>query len=116
MPMNTALKLFSVKLIHTVIWVLMVTAIVYVLYCGLADATSGYSGIAIGLVVAEELVLLVFSGRCPLTILARNYSGSDRDNFDIFLPNWLARYNKVIFSTVYVVGLIVVGYRLLHRV
>ena len=94
----------------------MVTIIGYVLYCGLADDINWYTWIAIGLVVAEALVLLVFSGRCPLTILARNYSDSDRDNFDIFLPNWLARYNKVIFSTVYVVGLIVVGYRLLHRV
>ena len=113
--MTNAFKLFSVKLIHTAIWLFMVTIIGYVLYCGLADEVNVHTWIAIGLVVAEGLVLLVFGGRCPLTILARNYSDSDRDNFDIFLPNWLARYNKVIFSTVYVVGLIVVGYRLLHR-
>ncbi len=93
----------------------MVSVIVYVLYCGLADDVNPYTWIAIGLVVAEGMVLLVFGGRCPLTILARNYSDSDQDNFDIFLPNWLARYNKLIFTTVYVVGLVVVGYRLLHR-
>ena len=93
----------------------MVSIISYVLYCGLADDGNVYTWIAIGLVVAEGLVLLVFGGRCPLTILARNYSDSGRDNFDIFLPNWLARYNKVILSTVYVVGLVMVGYRLLHR-
>ena len=67
------------------------------------------------MVIVEGLVLLVFGGRCPLTILARTYSDSDRDNFDIFLPNWLARYNKLISTTVYIVGLVVVGYRLLHR-
>ena len=114
--MNTALKLFSVKLFHTVVWLFFVTIIFYVLYSGLADDIDRYTWIAIGLVVAEGLVLFVFGGRCPLTVLARNYSDSDRDNFDIFLPNWLARYNKLIFSTVYVVGLIVVAYRLLHRV
>ncbi|GAB3642650.1 hypothetical protein [Spirosoma arcticum] len=113
--MNNTLNLFSVKLIHTLIWLFMVTAIVYVLYCELADDVNPYTWIVIGLVVAEVLVLLLFGGRCPLTIIARNYSDSDRDNFDIFLPNWLARYNKVIFTTVYVVGLIVVGYRLLHQ-
>lgn len=113
--MNTALKLFLVKLTHTAIWLFFVTVIVYVLYCGLANQITIYTWIAIGLVVAEGLVLLMFRGRCPLTILARNYSDSGRDNFDIFLPNWLARYNQVIFTTVYVVGLIAVGYRLLHR-
>lgn len=114
--MTTAFKLFSMKLIHTAIWAFLVAVIFYVLYCGVADDVNRYTWIAIGLVIAEGLTLLVFGGRCPLTILARNYSDSDRDNFDIFLPNWLARCNKVVFSTVYVVGLIVVGYRLLHRV
>ena len=114
--MTNASKLFSVKLTHTAIWLFMVSVIVYVLYCGLADDVNVYTWIAAGLVIAEGLVLLVFGGRCPLTILARAYSDSNRDNFDIFLPNWLARYNKTVFTTVYVVGLIVVGYRLLHRV
>lgn len=91
----------------------MVTVIFYVLYCGLADDLNRYTWMAIGLVIAEGLVLLMFRGRCPLTIIARNYSDSDKDNFDIFLPNWLARYNKRLFTTVYVVGLIAVGYRLL---
>ncbi len=110
--MNTALKLFSVKLIHTAIWAFLVTVIFYVLYCGLADDLNGYTWIAIALVIGEGLVLLAFRGRCPLTIIARNYSDSDRDNFDIFLPNWLARYNKLLFTTVFIVGLILVGYRL----
>ena len=114
--MTTALKLFSVKLIHTLIWLFMVSVIVYVLYCGLADDISVYTWIAIGLVIGEGLVLLLFGGRCPLTIIARNYSDSERDNFDIFLPNWLARYNKLLFSSLYVVGLIMVGYRLFQRV
>jgi hypothetical protein len=113
--MNTALKLFSVKLFHTAIWLFFVTVICYVLYCGLADQITTYTWVAIGLVVAEGLVLLVFSGRCPLTLIARNYSDSGRDNFDIFLPNWLARYNKLIFSSLYVIGLVLVAYRWLHR-
>lgn len=83
--------------------------------CGLANQLSTYTWIATGLVIVEGLVLLVFGGRCPLTILARTYSDSNRDNFDIFLPNWLTRYNKLISTTVYIVGLVVVGYRLLHR-
>ena len=113
--MNTALKLFSVKLLHTVIWAFFVVVILYVLYCGLADDINRYTWIAAGLVILEGLVLLVFGGRCPLTLIARRYSNSDRDNFDIFLPNWLARYNQLIFTTVYIIGLLLAGYRLLQR-
>jgi hypothetical protein len=113
--MNTALNLFSVKLFHTAIWAFFVAAIGYVVYCGIVNDISQRTWIAAGLVIGEGLVLLVFGGRCPLTIIARNYSDSDRDNFDIFLPNWLARYNKLIFTSLYVVGLLLVGYRLLQR-
>ena len=113
--MDDTLKLFSVKLAHTLIWAFFVTVIGYILYCGLANDISQRTWMAAGLVVLEGLVLLVFGGRCPLTLIARNYSDSDRDNFDIFLPNWLARYNKLIFTSLYVVGLLLVGYRLLQR-
>lgn len=113
--MDNAHNLFLVKLFHTAIWAFFVAVICYVPYCGLADDLSGYTWIAIGLVMAEGLVLRLFKGYCPLTLIARNYSDATADNFDIFLPNWLARYNKLIFTSLYLLGLIIVGYRLLHR-
>ena len=113
--MTSALKLFWTKIIHTAIWAFFVAVILYVLYGGLADQLTTYTCIAIGLVMVEGLVLLLFRGSCPLTLIARKYSDSDRDNFDIFLPNWLARYNKLIFTSLYAIGLLLVGYRLLQR-
>ena len=106
-------ELVVLKLIHTVIWFFFVSVIGYILYCGLADDITIYTGIAIGLVVLEGLTLLLFSGRCPLTLVARKYSDSEHDNFDIFLPEWLARYNKQIFTTLYLIGVILVVYRML---
>lgn len=70
-----------------------------------------YTWIAIGLIIGEGLTLVLFKMFCPITVLARKYSDSDKDNFDIFLPNWLARYNKIIFTSIYVVGLIIVFLR-----
>ena len=35
---------------------------------------------------------------CPLTIVARRYSDSQLPNFDIYLPIWLAPYNKHIYG------------------
>jgi hypothetical protein len=40
-------------------------------------------------------------GRCPLTDVARRYTDERTDNFDIYLPLWLARYNKAIFGTLF---------------
>ncbi|WP_236943312.1 hypothetical protein [Hymenobacter sp. PAMC 26628] len=101
-----------IKLLHTAIWAFFVTAIFYILYSGLADRLTTYTWVAIGLVVGEGLVLARFDRHCPLTVLARQYSDSRKDNFDIFLPNGLARHNKLIFTWLYAVGIGLVAYRL----
>ena len=42
--------------------------------------------------------------RGPLTAWAARYTTDRRDNFDIYLPLWLARHNKSIFGALYVAG------------
>jgi hypothetical protein len=42
----------------------------------------------------------------PLTAIAERYTDDRRANFDIWLPEWLARHNKSIFGTMFVLGLI----------
>lgn len=113
--MNNAARLLAVKLLHTAIWAFFVALIFYVLYGGIADAVTPTTWVAAGLVLAEGVVLLVFGGKCPLTIIARKYSDLPNDNFDIFLPNWLARHNKLIFTSLYVIGLLLLGYRWVQR-
>lgn len=50
--------------------------------------------IGYGFVFLEGITLLTFKFVCPLTLIARKYSNSTKDNFDIYLPNWLAKYTK----------------------
>ena len=109
--MDSTGKLFGIKLLHTVIWAFFVVVIFYVLYSGIADKVTTYTWVGIALVIGEGLTLLVFKMFCPLTLVARKYSDSEKDNFDIFLPNWLARHNKVIFTSIFVVALGLVIYR-----
>ena len=111
--MNNLIKLRTVKLIHTLIWIFMVAVIFYVLYCGIFDKVNLLTWISIGIVILEGLVLLAFNRYCPLTVWARRYSDSTKDNFDIYLPNWLAKYNKQVFTSIYLVGLIIVILRLI---
>jgi len=101
-------KLLVIKLLHTLIWVFFVVVIFYILYSGIYNKVTTLTWIGIGLVLGEGLVLLVFKMFCPLTLIARKYSDSEKDNFDIFLPNWLAKHNKLIFTTIYVLALLLV--------
>ncbi len=106
-------KLTLIKWLHTLIWAFFVVVIFYILYCGVADDVQKYTWVAIGLIVLEGLVLLLFRMYCPLTIWARKYSSSTKDNFDIFLPEWLARHNKVIFTSLFLIGVGLVVYRII---
>ena len=84
--------LLRVKLVHTAIWAVMAGAIVALPVCALLGL-YGWGFAIVGLVMLETLVLLVYGWRCPLTLVAERYTDDRRANFDIFLPEWLARWN-----------------------
>lgn len=112
--MNQSKKLLVIKLIHTIIWAFFVFVIFYILYSGIANNVNTFTWIGIGLIIGEGFVLLVFKMFCPLTLIARKYSDSQKDNFDIFLPNWLAKHNKLIFTSIFIIGLIIVAVRFIQ--
>ena len=60
------------------------------------------------LILVECGVLALNRGQCPLTNWAGRFTYERRDNFDIFLPEWLARHNKTIFGTLFVVNELIV--------
>lgn len=61
----------------------------------------------------EGLALAAFRFIRPLTVVARKYSDSDRANVDIYLPHWLAKYNKQIYTAILVVFIIITVVRLI---
>ncbi|MGB5297074.1 MAG: hypothetical protein WBP34_19190 [Thermoanaerobaculia bacterium] len=93
----------SVKLIHTLIWAFIVACIVAI---PLFTALSRFHLAAFfAAVVAVEVAVLLLNGMtCPLTNVAARHTSDRRANFDIYLPEWLARNNKTIFGTLYVVA------------
>ncbi len=103
--MRDAAALTIIKAIHTVAWAFFAAC---VLAIPLA-AWRGDFGSALGLisiVLVEVLILAVNNKRCPLTKVAARYTDDRRDNFDIYLPLWLARYNKQIFGGFFVAGVL----------
>lgn len=105
-------KLLLIKVVHTLVWVFYNVVIFYLLYAVIVGRIDKWVWICLGLIVLEGLVLLLFRQMCPITVIARRYSSSTKDNFDIFLPNWLARYNKAIYTTIVVMSVLILLYRL----
>lgn len=92
-----------IKLLHTFVWALFAACIVAIPFA----AAFGAIRLAWGLIaiVGLEVVVLLLNGlKCPLTGIAGRYTTDRRDNFDIYLPIWLARHNKLIFGTLYLAG------------
>jgi len=91
-------KLIAVKLFHTAVWLFMNVVIFYLLCAVVSDRIDRWAWIALAIIGLECLVLLIFKMACPLTLVARRYSASTKANFDIYLPEWLARNNKLIYG------------------
>jgi hypothetical protein len=84
-------------------------------YAVIINKIDKFVWIGISLILGEAIVLLVFNKMCPLTIIARKYSDSAKDNFDIYLPNWLAKNNKVIYTSFFIVIVCGVIFRILKH-
>lgn len=97
--------LLAIKLLHTLVWAFFASCVVLIPVAALAGRTM-VAAMLIGVVMVEGIVLAANSWRCPLTAVAARHTDERRDNFDIYLPMWLARYNKEIFGALFVMGVL----------
>ena len=102
-PSSGAASLVRIKLLHTAIWLFFAGCIVAIPLAGMAGQYVWAAALS-GFVLLECAVLALNRGRCPLTDVAGRYTEERTDNFDIYLPVWLARHNKTIFGTLFVLG------------
>lgn len=111
--MARQVRLTLIKIIHTLVWLFFNVVIFYMLYAAIVGKIDRWLWMGYGLFILEGLVLICFRFYCPLTLLAKKYFDSSLPNFDIYLPQWLAKHNKVIYSGILGFITIVVVIRLL---
>jgi hypothetical protein len=99
--------LTAIKLLHTLIWAFLATSILALPVVGVLRRFR-WAAILTVIVLLECGLLAVNRGRCPLTDLAARFTVDRNPNFDIYLPNWLAQHNKVIFGVLFIAGEVVV--------
>ncbi len=102
-PSTETRLLKFVKVAHTLVWGFFAACIVPIPIVSLLGEHSAAGWLA-AVVLIEVVVLACNDMSCPLTAVAARYTADRRPNFDIYMPAWLAKYNKVIFGTLYVAG------------
>jgi hypothetical protein len=102
--------LIAIKTLHTMVWAGFVGCIV----SAPAAAWLGRFDWSLAFILAVLIecgVLALNHGKCPLTAVAARYTGDRAENFDIFLPLWLARHNKEVFGGLFLAGMVFVLWR-----
>ncbi len=111
--MEAKQKLILIKLLHTIIWLFYVIVILYTFYAAITDRIDIYFLIAVCLVILEGIILLLNGWRCPLTRIGEKYSRNVSVGFDIYIPKWIAKHNKNIFTILFSLSIIIAMYRIL---
>ena len=94
-----------VKVAHTFVWAVFAGCILAIPLASWRGEHRTAGGLAA--VVAGEVAVLVFNRwRCPLTSVAARYTDDRHANFDIYLPEWLAKHNKLLFGALYCAGVV----------
>ena len=80
----------TIKLVHSLIFLLNSAAIIHIFVAGLRNRPSGWTRAALAVALTEVAVFVANRRRCPLTDLVERLGAENGRVSDIFLPRWLA--------------------------
>ncbi len=103
-------KVFVIKSIHAVLFLLLVFCLFDVLFIAVTRSYDWTLFPAIGIIVFDGVAIVSNRGRCPLTTLAERYGAKNGAVTQIFLPDFLARYVFKFFTVLFVIELIWLGW------
>jgi hypothetical protein len=108
------ITIFQIKLAHTLIFWILSLCVAYTLFSGIADRITTGTWVAVGLLLAEGVVLGVSGWTCPLTILVERQGVARGSVADIFLPKWFADRIFPVCGTAYGIGVAFILWRVLR--
>jgi hypothetical protein len=100
-----------VRTAHTVVYVVMVAAILVLLYAGVTGYDGALLWASLGLVGVESAVFAGNGLKCPLTALAVRYGAETGVAFDTFLPESVTRHTFRFFGSLMAIGLLLLAVR-----
>lgn len=101
-----AMLLAGVKAFHLGAFLIIQTAILYLVYSGIRGRSDRRAAIAAAIATGESAVYAGNGFRCPLTDVALDLGSEHGQVTDIFLPQWLARNIANIYVPLSTLGLL----------
>lgn len=103
-------RVFQVRLLHTVIYVVMAASALIVLFAGLTGLHGPWLPPALVLIVIESVVFADYGLKCPLTAVVDRLADGQAVS-DTLMPERLTRHTFKIFGPIVVVGLALLAAR-----
>ena len=104
-------RLALVRAVHTLIYLVMAACTFVLFYAGVTGRQGAWLRISMALLAVEVAVFVGNGLKCPLTALAVQYGAEKGYAFDTFLPERVTRYTFQFFTTVMVLGLVLLTLR-----
>lgn len=111
--MPNGLVLILVKALHTIVFVVIFSAILFLLYCGILNRISDWTAVAFILIFLEVTIYVGHGFKCPLNTLATRLTPSGHPVDDIYLPVWLSSRVIAISTPLLVIDFLLLLFRLL---
>lgn len=99
-------RLLAIKTVHSAVFLVMLSAIGWLVATGLVGRRDRTVAVAVSLVAAESAVFVANRGVCPLTPLAERQGASRGGVSDIFLPDAIARTIPIWATSLVVVAVV----------
>ncbi len=107
--MQDRVKLAWVRSVHTAIYIVMASSVLFIDYCGITRHRGFLLAAALALVSLESIVFLGNGMKCPLTRLARKYGAVSGYAFDTLFPEKCTRHTFRVFGGLLVVGIVLLA-------
>jgi hypothetical protein len=104
--MSNRQRLFWIRTLHTLIYLVMAGSTIFILLSGLFGYVSPLLWVALVLVGIEAIVFSVNRFHCPLTSLAVKYGAEKGYVFDTFLPETATKYTFRVFASLLALGIL----------
>jgi hypothetical protein len=98
----------AVKSLHTLVFLAMSVAVLYVLYSGVSGSRHELLWAAIALIVLEGAVFAAAGFRCPLTTLARGLGDETGHDYvaDYLVPPAAVRFTVPVCGALFLLGVV----------
>ncbi len=104
---------FYIKLIHSLLFFLIVICTLYLLYSAVFDDLTTLTWFSFAVVIVELATLVLNDWQCPLTDLAEQKGAEVGSVADLFLPQRLSDHLFTIFGIVFSVTCLLLIWRII---